>query len=64
MKIIQPILIVLLSVLMFYMGMRYQAMRIKQEILSGSRVTIPIPSLNLTITAPSGRIMTVEGGKR
>jgi hypothetical protein len=60
MKILQPILIVFLSILMFYMGTRYQTMRIKQEILAGSRVTIPIPSLNLTITVPSGRIMTVE----
>lgn len=44
---------------MFQGGRLYQAYLVKEEIQSGSRTTIKIPSAGVTIHAPSGRIMTV-----
>ena len=48
--------------IMFYFGRVYQRVVTMDEILSGGRVTLTIKSLGVTIHAPKGMLLTVEGG--
>lgn len=50
--------------LMFNFGRVYQRTETTDEILDGGRSTLTIKSLGVTIHAPKGMLLTVEGGEK